>query len=298
MKKKNWGNHIMESSTTKNKNLNKSFGSLSSSLGYVAGGAISGGSVSGGPNKEPEKFKGNYFQWIKEELSGWDTFPWVLFGFGAGLQVMSFALNPINWISVVTLIGTMFGMLCTVAMCAGGYVNGKRVISRSINGLLGGVSVIAFIITNLSMGHYFSVIDQLVFFFLIDVELMVTWRTWGRGKNQEIKKLSNKGYSLAGISMLIAWVILYFVGIQLNDQQPIFDSLVLAMGAVASWLCFKRYSLTYKIWLLSDLVQIGLFVATIVQAGFTQASLAMILNYGFYFATAIVGLINWKPTVK
>ena len=70
------------------------------------------------------------------------------------------------------------------------------------------------------------------------------------------------------------------------------------MGAIASWLCFKRYSLTYKIWLLSDLVQISLFVATIVQAGFSQASLAMILNYGFYFATAIVGLINWEPTKK
>lgn len=261
----------------------------------LVGGVVSNG---GNGNKNNNKFQGNYFQWIKEELSGWDTFPWALFGFGAGLQVMSFALNPISWISVVTLIGTMFGMLCTVAMCAGGYINGKRVISRSINGLLGSISVIAFIITNLSMGHYFSVIDQLVFFFLIDVELMVTWRTWGRGKNQEIKKLSNKGYLLAGISMIAAWVVLYFIGIQLGDQQPLFDSLVLAMGAVASWLCFKRYSLTYKIWLLSDLVQISLFVATIVQAGFTQASLAMILNYGFYFTTAIVGLINWKPTVR
>ena len=84
----------------------------------LASGVVSGG---GNGNKNNNKFQGNYFQWIKEELSGWDTFPWALFGFGAGLQVMSFALNPINWISVVTLIGTMFGMLCTVAMCAGGY---------------------------------------------------------------------------------------------------------------------------------------------------------------------------------
>ena len=27
----------------------------------------------------------------------------------------------------------------------------------------------------------------------------------------------------------------------------------------------------------------------------TQASFAMVLNYGFYLMTAIVGLINWKP---
>ena len=244
-----------------------------------------------------DRFIGSYWQWLKVQLSGWDTLPWALFGFAVGMQGMSFALNPITWTSVVSFIATLFGSLCTVAMCAKGYdpITGKRVTSRSINGLLGAISVVGFVIVNASMGHWFSVIDQLIFFFLIDVELMVTWRTWGRGKNTAIKKLTTGGYIYTAIAMLSAWAILYNVAGYLNDQQPVFDSLVLAMGAVASWLCFRRYSFTYKIWLLSDFVQIALFVATIVQAGFTQASFAMALNYGFYLVTAIVGLINWKP---
>lgn len=252
---------------------------------------------------QEEKFQGNYFQWIKEELSGWDTFPWALFGFGVGLQLMNFALNPITWVAVVALVGTFFGMLCTVAMCAGGYRvkpdgTKERVTSRSINGLLGAISVVAFIIVNYTMGHYFSIIDQLIFFFLIDVELMVSWRTWGRGSDAPIKKLTNKGYALVLTSMLVAWAVLYFVGLHIGDQQPLQDSLVLAMGAVASWLCFRRYSLTYKIWIASDIVQIVLFVATGLSQGFAQGSLSMSLNYVFYLLTAIVGVVNWKPTSK
>ena len=119
-----------------------------------------------------DRFVGSYWQWLKVQLSGWDTLPWSLFGFAVGIQGMSFALNPITWTSVVSFIATLFGSLCTVAMCAKGYdpITGKRVTSRSINGLLGAVSVVGFVIVNASMGHWFSVIDQLIFFFLIDVE--------------------------------------------------------------------------------------------------------------------------------
>lgn len=245
-----------------------------------------------------DKFVGSYWQWIKVQLQGWDTLPWALFAFAVGIQGMSFALNPITWVSMVSLIATIFGSLCTCAMCAKGNdpITGKPVVSRSINGLLGAISVVGFIIVNASQGHYFSIIDQLVFFSLIDVELMFTWRTWGRGDNSQVKKLTNKGYAYTFVAMAIAWVVLYFVGIAVHDQQPIFDSLVLAMGAVASWLCFRRYSFTYKIWLASDVAQIALFVATIVQAGFSQSAFAMALNYAFYLLTALVGLKNWKPT--
>lgn len=247
---------------------------------------------------ENDKFVGSYGQWLRVQLSGWDTLPWALFGFALGMQGMSFFLNPITWTSVISFVATVFGSLCTVAMCAGGTdpITGKRVTSRSINGLLGAVSVVGFIIVNASMGHWFSVLDQLIFFFLIDVELMVTWRSWGRGENASIKQLTKKGYAYAGLAIVIGWAILYFIGVKLGDQQPLFDSLVLSMGATASWLCYRRISFTYKLWLASDFVQIALFVATIVQAGFTQASFAMVMNYAFYLLTAIVGLINWKPT--
>lgn len=241
------------------------------------------------------KFEGNYFQWIKSELSGWDTFPWSLFGFGVGFELALLFISPFTWQGLVTFIGTFFGMWCTVAMSSGGYdAQGNRVISHSINGLMGAISVIAYIAVNAIAGHWFSVIDQLIFFSLIDVELLFTWRTWGRGKNTGVNTLTNKGWIYVILAIIIAWAILYPLGIQLQDTNPIWDSLTLAIGGTASWLCFRRYSQTYTLWLLSDVVNIILWFTTL-QQGFSPATaLPMLVMTLFYFATAIYGKIVWR----
>ncbi len=39
------------------------------------------------------RFEGTYLQWLKEELTGWDRFPWALFGFGVGFQLAILLVN-------------------------------------------------------------------------------------------------------------------------------------------------------------------------------------------------------------
>lgn len=247
-------------------------------------------------SKNQNRFEGSYFKWLKEELTGWDRFPWWLFGTGVGFQLAILILDKITWISIVSFIGIFFGMWCTVAMGAGGYnAEGERVSSHAINGLLGSISVLAYVIVNLSAGHWWSVLDQLCFFFLIDVELLLTWRTWGQGNNNIIKALSKRGWIIVIITILAAWFVLYHLGIILNDSNPIWDALALSIGAVASWLCFRRYSTTYTLWLISDCVNVILWL-TALQKGYSQASLPMLAMTIFYLATAIMGKFNWRPS--
>lgn len=249
--------------------------------------------------QESEKFQGNYFEWLKEELTGWDTLPWALFLFGVGFELATLLLSPINATAVISFIGIFFGMWCTVAMGAGGYrqVGDKkvRVSSHAINGLLGALSVIAYTYVNFQAGHWFSIIDQLCFFFLIDVELMFSWRTWGRGSDNKVKALTKKGWVTVILAILIAWGVLYYVGVLTHDSQPIVDALVLAIGGTASWLCFRHYSTTYTLWLCSDVINVILWFIAL-QEGYSQAALPMLVMTLFYFATAIMGKINWKPT--
>ncbi len=241
-----------------------------------------------------ERFEGTYLQWLKEELSGWDRLPWGLFGVGVGFQLAILLLNPINWISIVSFVGIFFGMWCTVAMGAGGYNSkGERVSSHAINGLLGAISVAAYVIINLSAGHYWSVLDQMVFLFLIDLPLLINWRTWN-GKSTEIKGLTKNGWFYVIIAIILAWVVLYFLGVALKDTNPVWDALTLAIGGTASWLCFRQYSTTYTLWLLSDFVNIVLWF-TALKDGYSQAALPMLAMTGFYLATAVIGKINWKP---
>lgn len=244
-----------------------------------------------------ERFEGNYFQWLKEELSGWDRLPWAVFGGGVGFQLAILLLNKINWISILSFIGIFFGMWCTVAMSAGGYNSkGERVSSHAINGLLGAISVFAYVIINLSAGHYWSVLDQLVFLFLIDLPLLVSWRTWN-GASTEIKGLTKQGWLYVIVAILVSWFVLYHVGILLNDTNPVWDALTLAIGGTASWLCYRKYSTTYTLWLISDFVNITLWF-TALKNGYSQAALPMLAMSIFYTATAIIGKINWRPNTK
>lgn len=249
-----------------------------------------------------DKFTGTYWQWLKDELTDIEPFAWALYGFGVGLNTMSYVSAPITWLSTIAYIAILFGFGCTVAMAAKGWkkfvdknymTKEKLVVGRSINGLLGGISVIGYIIVNIAAGHWWSVLDQLVFFFAIDLGLIINWRTWGRGKESEVKKPTFKQWIIIVLTILIAWAILYPVGVYLKDTQPVIDALVLAIGGVASVLYVKRFSGTYSLWLASNLINVVLWFGAL-SKGLTPVALSMLVMTLLYLVSSIYGRINFS----
>lgn len=255
-------------------------------------------------NTQDGKFAGSYLAWLKDELSGWEPFAWGLYGFGMGLNTMSFVTQPITLISVIAYIAVAFGFLCTVAMAAKGWrkftdkdgvTRERLLVGRSINGLLGAVSVVGYVIVNVSAGHWWSVLDQLIFFFMIDLGLMISWRTWGRGEEGEkIKNPTVNQWLLIVGTILVFWAILYPIGIFLKDSSPLTDALVLAIGAVASFLYVKRFTGTYVLWLAANVVNVVLWFQALVSG--KDAALAMLLMTGLYLASSIYGKINFRSS--
>lgn len=249
-----------------------------------------------------EKFTGNYFEWIKDELTGIEGFAWGLLGFGCGLNVMTFAIGKIDWVAFITLLATCAGFFCTVMMGAGawrtfkakdGTLKQRRTVGHSINGLLGAISVVGYVIVNLYARHWWSIIDQLIFFSAIDIPLMLRWRTWGRGKDQIVRKSTIKTWLLTIVGILVSWAILYPIGVHLNDAQPFFDSLTLAIGATASLLYLKRYSGNYILWICSNMVNVGLWTSALVQ-GTSHQALPMLIMSLLYMVSSIYGKINFR----
>lgn len=223
-------------------------------------------------------FTGSYWQWLKEELLSIPKTPWFFFGLGVGIELALFLTAPINLLSVIAFISTCFGIGCVCAMSSG----------NTINGLLGAISVVGYVIINFQAHHWFSIFDQLCFFLLIDVPLMKNWRNWGRGKDTNIKSLHAKGWVITAILILIEWAVFYGLAVVTKDSQPITDALVLAIGATASWLCYKRYTQTYSLWLISDCINAILWFVAL-KDGYSQSSLPMLAMTLFYTATSIYG---------
>jgi len=227
---------------------------------------------------ENKTFKGNYFKWLATELKRVTPATMAMLFFGIGFQLAIFIDKPINMFSIITLLATIIGLACTTYMARG----------ASINGLLGLVSAIGFIVVNIQAKHYASILDQLFFIALIDIPIMVNYKTWGQNFKQKVRKLSGKNIIKIIPAMIVLWVVLFYVDTRLGSNSPIFDALSLTIGATASVLCFLHYTNTYDLWLLSDLVNIGLWISALSQ-GYSQASLPMLVTMILYTVTSIYG---------
>lgn len=220
----------------------------------------------------------DYFKWLIEEIKSINVAGGVMLSFIIGVQLAFYLSSPITLLSTITLVATLVGSACTVYM----------MIGKPINGLLGLISAIGFIYINWSAGHYASVLDQLVFILLIDLPLILTWRNWGNRVTNGVKFLTNRGWLTTFATMAILWAPMAWVYIQLGDTNPIWDAIVLIIGATASLLVFKGYGDSYTLWLMSDAVTIILWFTAFMD-GYSASALPMLLTMLFYLVTALYG---------
>ncbi|MGQ2227000.1 nicotinamide riboside transporter PnuC [Fructobacillus fructosus] len=219
-----------------------------------------------------------YVKWLGQEIKSLNTAGAIMLAFMVGVQLALFMVAPITGLSVITLVSTLVGSACTVYM----------MIGKPINGLLGLISALGFIYVNWTAGHYASVLDQLVFVALIDIPLIITWKNWGHRIETGVKRLSIEGWAMTVSLMLPAWLVTFVIYNNLGDMNPVWDSLVLVIGATASYYVFKGYGDSYSLWLASDVVNIVLWF-TALSAGYSASSLPMLLTMAFYLMTALYG---------
>ncbi|HJE96561.1 MAG TPA: nicotinamide riboside transporter PnuC [Ligilactobacillus acidipiscis] len=224
------------------------------------------------------KFEGSYIEWFKSELKGWNPVMWTIWAFGFGFQTSILVTNTITWQAIVTYLATLVGLLCTCSMAEG----------RPINGLLGLISVVGFVLVNAMAHHWWSVLDQVIFALAIDIPLIKEWRTWGQDFNAKVRKLDGYSWVLTIAAVFIAWLALYKIALRLNDPRPSSDSLVLALGAMASILCLMHVSNTYTLWLAEDAVNIFMWFYAL-KDGYSPAALPMLVSTIMYTVTAIYG---------
>ena len=220
----------------------------------------------------------SYLKWLGTELRSINAAGGVMLAFIIGVQLAFYLSAPITGLSTITLVATLVGSACTVFMMLG----------KPINGLLGLISAAGFIYINWTAGHYASVLDQLVFVALIDLPLIFTWKTWWHKVENGVKFLSKTGWVLTLAFMLAFWYPMMLAYEALGDSNPLWDSIVLIIGATASLYVFKGYGDSYTLWLLSDFVNIALWVSALF-AGYSASSLPMLLTMSFYLATAVYG---------
>ena len=216
-----------------------------------------------------------YFKFLAHQLKGWPQQNYYLFFFSLGCQVMTLVNEPITWLSILTFIGTTLGVLCVLAINA----------AKSVNGVLGILSAICFIIVGFSAKNFLSIGEQLAYVVTLDIPVLVS-KNWNVNMVSKIRKFTAKSWVISIAFTLAVYLVSGFaIKALTNEPRPFYDAFSFAVCLTAGIICFLRYNNQYFWWLASGLAQVVLWFITFRQG---SATLAMFVNSAVYVANDIL----------
>jgi nicotinamide mononucleotide transporter len=131
------------------------------------------------------------------------------------------------------------------------------------------------------------------YYFLISI---YGWIIWTKGRNKENGSMPVIRTTVRQGVLFLLVIAALFVGIGLlldhftDSPIPYWDAFTTAGSIVATWMLAKKYLEHWIIWIVVDLVSMGLYI----ERGLYPT---MIL-FAVYTAMAIVGFLQWKKTLK
>lgn len=188
---------------------------------------------------------------------------------------MTLVNAPITWLSILTFIGTTLGVLCVLAINA----------AKSVNGVLGILSGICFIVVGFTAKNYLSIGEQIAYIATLDIPVLLS-KNWNVNMVSKIRKFTAKSWVISIAFTAIVFVVSGFAIQALTDDgRPFYDAFSFAVCLTAGIICFMRYNNQYFWWLASGLAQLVLWFITFKEG---SATLAMFVNSAIYVANDVL----------
>ena len=217
----------------------------------------------------------SYFKFLAHQLKGWPQQNYYLFFFSLGCQIMTLASTPITWLTVITFIGTTLGVLCVLAINA----------AKSVNGVLGILSAICFIIVGFNAKNYLSIGEQVAYMLTLDIPVLLS-ANWNINMASKIRHFTVRSWFVAIIATGLVYLASgYLIGHLTDDPRPWIDAINFSISLTAGVICFLRFNNQYFWWLASGIAQLVLWFVSYRQG---SATLAMAVNSSIYVINDIL----------
>ncbi|MGX6427605.1 nicotinamide riboside transporter PnuC [Levilactobacillus yonginensis] len=217
----------------------------------------------------------HYFQFLAHQLKGWPQQNYYLFFFSLGCQVMTLVSSPITPLTLLTFVGTTLGVLCVLAINA----------AKSVNGFLGIVSALCFIVTGFAAKNYLSIFEQIAYVATLDIPVLIS-ASWNVNMAAKIRKFTGRSWLIAIVSTVAVYLLSgWAIGTFTDDPRPWVDAISFAISLAAGIICFLRFNNQYVWWIASGLAQMVLWFISFRQG---SATLAMFINSSVYLANDVL----------
>ena len=217
----------------------------------------------------------NYFKFLGHQLKGWPQQNYYLFFFSLGCQVMTLVGQTITPLTILTFIGTTLGVLCVLAINA----------AKSVNGVLGVLSALCFIITGYAAKNYLTIFEQIAYVVTLDIPVLIS-SNWNVNMASKIRKFTGRSWAVALLSTVVIYLLSgWAIGAFTDDPRPCVDAISFAISFTAGIICFLRFNNQYIWWLASGLAQMVLWFISFRQG---SATLAMFINSSVYLINDVL----------
>lgn len=216
------------------------------------------------------------FSWYKEQMEGWTNNSYHLLWFGIGLLLGMTLGNGagLTPITIATLAAGIIGFTTTVATTN----------ARQVNGILGLVSSVIYIVLAIGAKNYNTFIMQSVYILMLDIPIIFS-SSWGGDVSKKVRYLHEKGkglrnWGLTALFFVVVFAALYYVDTHiLISPRPFIDSLSATVGFTGAILTVFKFSESYYMWLLQGIMSVILWGITAAQGDLSWVLFATYLMY-------------------
>jgi len=185
--------------------------------------------------------------------------------------------NP-PWLAAINFISAVCGVFC-IFFCA------KAGISNFGFGL---INTVVYIIYLAYWKIYGTMLLELLVYFPVNI---ASWVLWAKHRDEERKELAKtkrlklwQDTIVASVCIISACIYHRFL-VYSGGNVAWFDAFTVAIGIIATVLEMLRYREQYILWIITDIVAVGMFIV--------HFDLVYLVKKSIYLVMAVIGLINW-----
>lgn len=223
-------------------------------------------------------------RWYVEQMKGWATRSYVLLLIGLGTIFGMTVASGINQLAIFTLLAGMLGFTCTLSITN----------AKPLNGVLGLVSALIYVVVAIQAKNYNDVTLQLTYIVLLDLPVLLM-PSWAKDVDKKVRFLHERGRGV--LNWLL--VLLFFVAITgilyysdthiFISPRPWVDSVAAAIGITGAVLTTLRFSESYYFWAIQGVMSVVLWGLTAAQG---DANYVLFVTYLLYLTNDMVAFFD------
>ena len=218
-------------------------------------------------------------QWYIDQMRGWSFKTYMLWMLGIVVIIGTTFSSSLNFISIITMVAAILGFTCTLAITN----------ARPINGILGLVSSIIYIIVSVAAQNYANIILQAIYIFLLDLPVLLL-PSWTKNAEKHIRGLNFKNWVFSLLFFSVVLSLLYLMDTRIFiSPRPWIDATAGAVGITGSMLCMLHFREQYYFWTIQGILAIILWGVTAFQG---DANLTLFLTYILYLSNDLLAFTD------